>query len=320
MLVRPKTGVGPRAPLPARSPTLKIVSFLRDDALCTGALLPGDLVLDFTHAAAGLPAADGPLEWCDLDSASHQAARRLVDAVESRMEELTAGGVIVPLDSVTLDAPVPRPGKVICIGLNYRDHAEESGMDIPELPLVFSKFSSCVVGPEAEVVLPPGAKEVDYEAEFGVVIGRTASRVKAEDAMEYVLGYCNVNDVSARDFQFADGQWQRGKSCETFCPAGPFLATADEIADPHALRVQFRMNGETLQDSSTEQLIFGIPELIAHLSGFVTLEPGDLISTGTPPGVGFARKPPIYIQPGDVMEVEVEGLGVLRNPAVGAEG
>lgn len=299
---------------------MKIVSFLRDDALCTGALLPGDLVLDFTHPAAGLPAADGPLEWCDLDGASHQAARRLVDAVESRTDELAASGAIVPLGSVSLEAPVPRPGKVICIGLNYRDHAEESGMDIPELPLVFSKFSSCVVGPEAEVVLPPGAKEVDYEAEFGVVIGRTASRVKAEDAMDHVLGYCNVNDVSARDFQFADGQWQRGKSCETFCPAGPFLATADEIADPHALRVQFRMNGETLQDSSTDQLIFGIPELIAHLSGFVTLEPGDLISTGTPPGVGFARKPPIYIQPGDVMEVEVEGLGVLRNPAVGAEG
>ena len=299
---------------------MKIVSFLRDDALCTGALLPGDLVLDFTHPAAGLPHADGPLEWCDLDGAPHQAARRLVDAVEARTAELAASEAILPLSSVTLDAPVPRPGKVICIGLNYRDHAEESGMDIPELPLVFSKFSSCVVSPEAKVVLPPGAKEVDYEAEFGVVIGRTASRVKAEDAMDHVLGYCNVNDVSARDFQFADGQWQRGKSCETFCPAGPFLATADEIADPHALRIQFRMNGETLQDSSTNQLIFGIPELIAHLSGFITLEPGDLISTGTPPGVGFARKPPIYIQPGDVMEVEVEGLGVLRNPAVGAEG
>ena len=299
---------------------MKLVSFLRDGALSTGALLPDDLVLDFNHAAAELPAADGPLEWCDLDGAPHQAARRLVEGAESRMDELAAAGAIVPLGSVTLEAPVPRPGKVICIGLNYRDHAEESGMDIPELPLVFSKFSSCVVGPEAEVVLPPGASEVDYEAEFGVVIGRTASRVKAEDAMDHVLGYCNVNDVSARDFQFADGQWQRGKSCETFCPAGPFLATADEIADPHALRVRFRMNGETLQDSSTDQLIFGIPELIAHLTSFITLEPGDLISTGTPPGVGFARKPPIYIQPGDVMEVEVEGLGVLKNTAVGAEG
>ncbi|MGD2019172.1 MAG: fumarylacetoacetate hydrolase family protein, partial [Planctomycetota bacterium] len=207
---------------------MKLVSFLRDGALSTGALLPDDLVLDFNHAAAELPAADGPLDWCDLDGAPHQAARRLVDGAESRMDELAAAGAIVPLGSVTLEAPVPRPGKVICIGLNYRDHAEESGMDIPELPLVFSKFSSCVVGPEADVVLPPGAKEVDYEAEFGVVIGRTASRVKAEDAMDHVLGYCNVNDVSARDFQFADGQWQRGKSCETFCPAGPFLATADE--------------------------------------------------------------------------------------------
>ena len=277
---------------------MKLVSFLRDGALSTGALLPDDLVLDFNHAAAELPAADGPLEWCDLDGAPHQAARRLVDGVESRMDELAAAGAIVPLGSVTLEAPVPRPGKVICIGLNYRDHAEESGMDIPELPLVFSKFSSCVVGPEAEVVLPPGAKEVDYDAELGLV----------------------VHLLRARDFQFADGQWQRGKSCETFCPAGPFLATADEIADPHALRVRFRMNGETLQDSSTDQLIFGIPELIAHLTSFITLEPGDLISTGTPPGVGFARKPPIYIQPGDVMEVEVEGLGVLKNTAVGAEG
>jgi 2,4-diketo-3-deoxy-L-fuconate hydrolase len=191
-------------------------------------------------------------------------------------------------------------------------------MDIPENPLVFSKFSSCVVGPEADVKLPRGAKEVDYEAEFGVVIGKTATDVAESDAMDYVLGYCNINDVSARDFQFADGQWQRGKSCETFCPTGPFIATADEIADPHALRIQFRMNGKTLQDSSTSQLIFNVPELIAYLSGFVTLEPGDLISTGTPPGVGFARKPPIYIQPGDVMEVEVEGLGVLRNGAVAA--
>ncbi len=257
MLVRPKTGVSLRTTPPARSRTLKIVSFLRNDALCTGALLPGDLVLDFTHPAAGLPSADGPLEWCDLDGAPHQAARRLVDAVESRTDELAASGAIVPMGSVTLEAPVPRPGKVICIGLNYRDHAEESGMDIPELPLVFSKFSSCVVGPEAKVVLPPGAKEVDYEAEFGVVIGRTASRVKAEDAMDHVLGYCNVNDVSARDFQFADGQWQRGKSCETFCPAGPFLATADDgvAQDSQALDLDFhhvtvaeidrRLTGET---------------------------------------------------------------------------
>ncbi|MFT6107783.1 MAG: 2-keto-4-pentenoate hydratase/2-oxohepta-3-ene-1,7-dioic acid hydratase in catechol pathway [Planctomycetota bacterium] len=295
---------------------MKIVSFHRDGQLSTGALLGSDLVLDFQHAAAGLPDADGPLDWMDTDGACHQSARRLVDSADAA--KLQEAGAIVPLASVELQSPIPRPGKVICIGLNYRDHAEESGMDIPENPLVFSKFSSCVVGPEADVKLPRGAKEVDYEAEFGVVIGKTATDVAESDAMDYVLGYCNINDVSARDFQFADGQWQRGKSCETFCPTGPFIATADEIADPHALRIQFRMNGKTLQDSSTSQLIFNVPELIAYLSGFVTLEPGDLISTGTPPGVGFARKPPIYIQPGDVMEVEVEGLGVLRNGAVAA--
>ncbi|WP_145194115.1 fumarylacetoacetate hydrolase family protein [Planctomycetes bacterium Poly30] len=296
---------------------MKIVSFHRDGQLSTGALLDGDLVLDFQHEAAGLPGADGPLDWMDTDGACHQSARRLVEGAD--VAKLQAAGAVLPLAGVELLSPIPRPGKVICIGLNYRDHAEESGMEIPKYPLVFSKFSSCVVGQDADVKLPRGAKEVDYEAEFGVVIGKTATDVSEADAMDHVLGYCNINDVSARDFQFADGQWQRGKSCETFCPTGPFIATADEIADPHELRIQFRMNGKTLQDSSTSQLIFNVPELVSYLSGFVTLEPGDLISTGTPPGVGFAHKPPIYIQPGDLMEVEVEGLGVLRNKAVSAD-
>ncbi len=296
---------------------MKIVSFHRDGQLSTGALLDGDLVLDFSHAAAGLPDADGPLDWMDTDGACHQGARRLVESAD--MAKLQEAGAIVALASVELLSPIPRPGKVICIGLNYRDHAEESGMDIPKEPLVFSKFSSCVVGQGADVKLPRGAKEVDYEAEFGVVIGKTATDVSEDDALDYVLGYCNFNDVSARDYQFADGQWQRGKSCETFCPTGPFIATADEIADPHNLRIQFRMNGKTLQDSNTNQLIFNVPQMISYLSGFVTLEPGDLISTGTPPGVGFARKPPIYIQPGDIMEVEVEGLGILKNPAISAD-
>ena len=297
---------------------MKIVSFLRAGAHRTGALLGDDLVLDFDHESSGLPEAAGPLEWMDMDGAPHQAARRLVDELdEGTMNELRGRAAVVSLSDVMLESPIPRPGKVICIGLNYRDHAEESGMEIPKSPLVFSKFSNCVVGPSATVVLPSGSKEVDYEAEFGVVIGKAVENVGKDEAMDAVLGYCNVNDVSARDFQFADGQWQRGKSCATFCPVGPFVATADEIADPHALRVQFRLNGETLQDSSTDQLIFGVAELVAHLSGFIALEPGDLISTGTPPGVGFARKPPVYLKDGDVMEVEVEGLGVLKN-GVGA--
>jgi len=293
---------------------MKIVSFEREGALHTGALLDGDHVLDFDHVGAGLPKGDGPVDWIDMDGACHQAARRAVDVVAERLDELKANGAVVPLGDVTLAAPIPRPGKVICIGLNYRDHAEESGLEVPSQPLVFSKFSSCVVGPNDDVVLPKGAEQVDYEAEFGVVIGRAAHHVSKEDAMDYVLGYCNVNDISARDFQFADGQWQRGKSCDTFCPMGPFIATAEEIADPSKLRIQFRLNGETLQDSSTDQLIFDVAELIAHLTGFIALEPGDLISTGTPPGVGFARTPPVFIKPGDKMEVEVEGLGVLENP------
>ena len=225
---------------------------------------------------------------------------------------------VVPPET-RLGAPLARPSKIICIGLNFKDHAEESGMTPPTEPVVFFKATSAIVGPNDDLVLPRNAEKVDWEVELAVVVGKKASYVEEADAMDYVLGYCNINDVSARDFQFADGQWQRGKSCETFCPTGPFIATADEIEDPHNLRIQFRMNGNTLQDSSTKQLIFNIPQLIAYLSGFVTLEPGDLISTGTPPGVGFARKPPIYIQPGDVMEVEVEGLGILRNPAVAAD-
>ncbi|MBL8732149.1 MAG: fumarylacetoacetate hydrolase family protein, partial [Planctomycetes bacterium] len=166
---------------------------------------------------------------------------------------------------------------------------------------------------------PPGSKKVDYEAELAVVIGRRASRVSRQQAMDCVLGYCNFHDVSARDFQFADGQWQRGKSCDTFAPFGEFIATKSLIPDPHKLRIRFRRNGETLQDSNTSQLVFGVPELVEFLSTYFTLEPGDVIATGTPPGVGFARKPSIYLQPGDVCEVEVEGLGVLQNTVAAAD-
>ncbi len=298
---------------------MKIVSFTRNDEVRTGALLDGDLVLDFTHEATGLPDADGPLDWADMEGAAHQSARRLVGELDGKLDALRSAGAVLALTDVNLTAPIPRPGKVICIGLNYRDHAEESGMDIPEKPLVFSKFANCVVAHGDDVVLPPGSEQVDYEAELGVVIGRTATRVSVDDALDHVLGYTNCNDVSARDFQFADGQWQRGKACDTFCPTGPFIATTDEIGDPHKLQIQFRLNGATMQDSSTAQLIFNVPELVSYLSGFVTLEPGDLILTGTPPGVGFARKPPVYVQPGDVMEVEIAGLGVLRNVAVAVD-
>lgn len=216
--------------------------------------------------------------------------------------------------SVTTFAPVPRPGKIVCIGLNYRDHAEESGMAIPESPIMFTKFPSCAIGSGAPIVTPRDSAKVDFEAELAVVIGRRAKLVDRADALDHVFGYMNFNDVSARDFQFADGQWARGKSCDTFAPMGEYIATTDEIDDPHCLRIRFRLNGETLQDSNTDQLIFRIPELIEFLSASFTLEPGDVIATGTPPGVGFARKPPVFMNDGDVAEVEIDGLGVLRNP------
>jgi 2-keto-4-pentenoate hydratase/2-oxohepta-3-ene-1,7-dioic acid hydratase in catechol pathway len=223
------------------------------------------------------------------------------------------------LSAVHLLAPAPRPGKVVCIGRNYREHAAESGSEVPKSPIVFSKFSTAIVGPGDTVVLPPGSEKVDYEAELAVVIGRRARRVGVDRALEYVLGYANFNDVSARDFQFADGQWQRGKSCDTFGPFGPYIATHDEIGDPHRLRILMRRNGETMQDSTTAELVFGVPQLVSFISQTITLEPGDVIATGTPPGVGFARNPPVFLKPGDTMEVEIDGLGVLRNTVAAAE-
>ncbi len=211
-----------------------------------------------------------------------------------------------------------RPGKIICVGLNYLDHAIESNMAVPTSPILFSKFPSSVIWHGDTVIIPQGSTQTDYEAELAVVIGRRASRVSAAEAMDYVLGYTCLNDVSARDFQFADGQWQRGKACDTFAPVGPWVVTKDEISDPHALRIQLRLNGETMQDSNTTQLIFKIPQLVEFISTYVTLEPGDMIATGTPPGVGFARKPPVYLKAGDRMEVEIEGIGVLANTVAAA--
>ncbi len=216
---------------------------------------------------------------------------------------------------------MPRPSKVLCIGLNYRDHAIESGLPIPERPLLFSKLPTCVIGPDDPIVLPEGSEQVDYEAELGVVIGRRVGPrdgvLSREAAFAAVFGYTNVNDVSARDFQFADGQWQRGKSCDTFCPLGPYVASSDELPDPHTLRIRCRVDGVTLQDSNTREFIFDIPEVITALARHITLEPGDVIATGTPPGVGFARKPPVWLRAGAIAEIEIDGLGVLRNPVRG---
>jgi 2-keto-4-pentenoate hydratase/2-oxohepta-3-ene-1,7-dioic acid hydratase in catechol pathway len=212
-----------------------------------------------------------------------------------------------------------RPGKIVCVGLNYRDHAEEQGIEVPPRPLLFAKWPSSVVGPGEAIVLPSVSREVDYEAELGVVIGAQARAVRVDDALDVVAGYVCVNDVTARDLQFSDGQWTRAKSLDTFCPVGPELVPASEIADPQSLAVRCLVNGEVLQDSSTAHMIFGVAEIVAFVSEAITLEPGDLIATGTPAGVGYTRTPPRFLAPGDTVTVEVEGVGALRNP-VRAEG
>jgi 2-keto-4-pentenoate hydratase/2-oxohepta-3-ene-1,7-dioic acid hydratase in catechol pathway len=260
-----------------------------------------------------------PLAWFDMDGRWFQQARETAEALV-RDDKALAGanekGWLVPARDPYWFAPVPRPGKLICVGLNYRDHAAESKMAIPENPVIFSKFSTCVIAPGEPVVLPRQSKQVDYEAELAVVIGRRAKNVPATRAYDYVFGYTAFNDVSARDFQFADGQWQRGKSCDTFAPMGQTIVTTDAIPDPHKLSIKLTLNGQTMQDSNTDQMIFGVPRLIEFLSESITLEPGDVIATGTPPGVGFARKPPVFLKDGDQMEVLIEGMGGLGNPVV----
>jgi 2-keto-4-pentenoate hydratase/2-oxohepta-3-ene-1,7-dioic acid hydratase in catechol pathway len=210
-----------------------------------------------------------------------------------------------------------RPGKIVCVGLNYHDHAGESGMQIPAEPLLFGKFSNTVVGPGAPIVLPPTSEHVDGEAELAVVIGAVAHNVDRDKAMDCVFGFTVANDVSARDLQFGDGQWFRGKGFDTFCPVLPQIVPRRDVPDPHDLRVVQRVNGNVLQDGNTRDLIFDIPTLVAFASAVMTLVPGDLILTGTPPGVGYFRDPRIALRPGDIVEVEVEGLGKLANPVVG---
>jgi acylpyruvate hydrolase len=222
-------------------------------------------------------------------------------------------------DEFTIVAPIASPGKVVCLGLNYPEHAAESGEARPTLPILFAKFANAIVGPGEPIRLPGASGEVDFEAEMAFVIGRRARNVSAEDALAYVAGYTTLNDVSARDLQFETSQWLRGKTPDTFAPTGPYLVTRDEVPDPQNLDVKLWLNGELMQDSNTCQQIFTVKFLVQHITKTVTLEPGDIISTGTPSGVGFKRKPPVFLKPGDVVRIQVGNLGVLENPVVAGE-
>ena len=224
--------------------------------------------------------------------------------------------VRLPAATTRLLAPILDPPKIICVGLNYRDHAAESGAPIPREPVLFSKFSTALVGTGDAIVLPPVSQKVDYEAELVLVIGKKGRFVPREQGRDYLAGYTVGHDVSARDWQLKkDGkQWLAGKTFDTFAPIGPYLVSADEVPDPHELGIRLRLNAQTMQESNTRQMIFRAEDLVAYISQVVTLQPGDIIFTGTPPGVGIARKPEVWLKAGDVVEVEIEGLGVLRNP------
>ncbi len=210
--------------------------------------------------------------------------------------------------------PIEVPSKIICVGLNYRDHAEEQGTELPSAPLLFAKWPNALIGPGEPIVIPRVSDKVDYEAELGVVIGERVRGISEANALEAVRGYLCLNDVSARDLQFSDGQWTRGKSPDTFCPVGPQLVPAAEVKDPQALGIRCYLNGDAMQDSTTANMIFTVAEVIAYASATMTLEPGDLIATGTPAGVGVFRDPPVLLKDGDEVRVEIDGLGALTNP------
>jgi 2-keto-4-pentenoate hydratase/2-oxohepta-3-ene-1,7-dioic acid hydratase in catechol pathway len=235
-----------------------------------------------------------------------------------RAEAALANGTPLSPEQYRPSAPIPSPEKIFCVGLNYVDYVREKGIEPPTEPVVITKLSSAVCGDWQPIVLPRVSNEVDYEAELVVVIGKRGRNIPRENAYEHVAGYCCGNDVSARDWQLRKpgGQWTLGKSFDTFAPFGPAIITPDEVPDPGNLQILLRLNGQVMQRSSTAQFIFPIDFLISYLSNICTLVPGDLIYTGTPPGVGFARKPPVFLKPGDVLEIEIEKLGILRNPVV----
>ncbi len=261
------------------------------------------------------------VDLCAVDSSLPGCLRGLLSdptGLERAAQAFSQGCETGPFITGKLLAPIRKPGKILCIGLNYRDHALETNSPIPEEPVCFGKFGNTIIGPEDAIRIPAVSNEVDFEAELVAVIGKTASRVSKENAYEYVAGYMNGHDVSARDWQKGRpaGQWLLGKSPDTFAPIGPWLVTADEVGSPNNLDVTLRLNGEVMQQGNTREFIFGIDEILAHVTQLITLEPGDLIFTGTPPGVGMGRTPRVWMKPGDRVEVEVAGLGILANSVV----
>ena len=289
---------------------MKLVSYTSGQHSLLG-VVSGDTVAPLAALAESY--GHDPSTFSDMLQFLAHGNRAMDSARELLQRALRDWNQWIPFSQVHLQCPVPRPSKIVAIGLNYRDHAEEAHLAVPKQPLFFAKFTSSINGPYDELIIPRSDPDIDYEAELAVVIGKTAKHVSADDAYDFVAGYMVLNDVTARRWQFGDKQWTRGKSCDTFCPAGPWLTTRDEVPDPHHLRVLARLNGRIVQDSDTSNIIFGVPRLIEHITEAITLEPGDIIATGTPAGVGAFHKPPSFLKPGDVIEVKIDGLGSIRN-------
>ncbi len=286
---------------------MKLVTFERGEHRRPGVLITRggrDVVVDLQQTDPSLP---GSVR--ELLEAGPEALERAAQAADAARDTLDAA-------AVKLAAPIPNPGKILCIGLNYADHAAESGQPLPDYPIVFSKYSNTVIGSGEAIILPKVTAMVDYEAELGFVIGKRGRHISESDALDHVAGYMPINDVSARDYQERVSQWTMGKSFDTFAPMGPALVTSDEVGDPHKLAIRLWIGDEVLQDSSTSQLIFSVPKLVADISEVMTLEPGDIVSTGTPPGVGAARAPQRFLRAGETCHIEIEKLGVLSNPIV----
>jgi acylpyruvate hydrolase len=249
---------------------------------------------------------------------SLEAAKQAIAFVRSQLEgndrTLNRQGIVYASAAVTLLPPVLRPGKIICLGLNYRDHAAEAGMDVPSYPVLFHKVATSLIGHNQPIVVPRISSQVDYEGEFAIIIGRRGKYIAEDEAYSYIAGYTIANDVSARDLQFRTSQWTTGKMLDTFGPLGPALVTRDEVPDPHTLSIKTILNGQVLQDGNTADMIFRVPFIIKYISEIVTFEPGDVILTGTPAGIGNTRKPQVFMKPGDIITVEIEHLGALTNP------
>jgi 2-keto-4-pentenoate hydratase/2-oxohepta-3-ene-1,7-dioic acid hydratase in catechol pathway len=292
---------------------MKLVTYKVTDVTERVGVLTERAVVDLQMAARDAGISEEP--FCNMNSLLSGG-----DTIIEQAKKLAASpsaGSLVPLSNVQLLPPIPRPGKIVAVGLNYRDHAMESGAkQAPSIPILFAKFPNSIIGPEDPIVIPVGNPRVDWEAELAVVMGQKGKAIPAARAYQHIAGYMTLNDVSAREWQFGDKQWVRGKSPDTFCPIGPHLTTRDEVPDPQVLAICSRVNGITMQDSSTSKLIFNVPYLIEFISAAITLEPGDIIATGTPEGVGAFRKPPIFLKEGDVVEIEIERLGILRNPVI----